>query len=609
MCGMFAYVGHGNAVPVLLEGLKRLEYRGCDSAGIAFINNDQLVVVKKEGRVAVLEKELGEELFQGSSIGIGHTRWATHGKPCDRNSHPHLDCTGKFAIVHNGIIENYLQLKSMLIEKGHRFVSDTDTEVFAHLLEDLYNGDLFEAVREAEKMIKGSYAIACLSEHEPNRLVAVRKNSPLIVGLGEGEYFFASDISAVLSYTRKVQIVNNGETVILDEKGPRIFNVSGPVEREIMHIEWDTEVADKGDYDHFMLKEIFEQPRVLGDSIKSRVDQVNKLVDINEINIDEKTLEDCDRIYITACGTAYHAGLVGKYAIEKLVRVPVEVEVASEFRYRDPMITERSLVIVLSQSGETADTLAALRLAKEKGARVLAITNTVGSTVTREADDVMYTWAGPETAVASTKGYVTQLSVMYLLAGYFAQLLGTVPKEEISALVDALLEVPAKVEKILEQAEEIKEIAEAIVNSNSCFYIGRGLDYPVSMEGALKLKEVSYIHAESYAAGELKHGPLALIEKDTPVIALATQEHVYEKTVSNVEEVIARGGFTIAVTFEGDKNLGEIVDRNIQIPKTLPLISPILSVIPLQLLAYYVAVKRGNDVDKPRTLTKSVTVE
>ncbi len=608
MCGIVGYIGKGNAVPILLEGLKRLEYRGYDSAGIAVLNNEHLRVVKREGRIAVLEEELGKETIH-SSIGIGHTRWATHGRPCDRNSHPHLDCTGKFAVVHNGIIENYLQLKEMLIKKGHKFVSDTDTEVFAHLVEELYNGDLFKAVAEAAKMIEGSYAIVCLTEHEHNRLVAVRKNSPLIIGLGEGEYFFASDIPAVLSRTRKVQIVNDGEVVILDENGPRIFNSSGPVEREVMTIQWDSEAAEKGGYDHFMLKEIFEQPRALADTIRSRVDRQNKLVDLKEINIDADMLKKIDRIYITACGTAYHAGLVGKYAIEKMARLPVEVDLASEFRYRDPMITENSLVIVISQSGETADTLAALRLAKEKGARVLAVTNVVGSSVAREADDVLFTWAGPEIAVASTKAYVTQLAAMYLIAGYFAQLLGTVPKEEISALVDALLEVPAKVEKILEQAEDIKELAETIINHSSCFFIGRGMDYAVSMEGALKLKEISYIHAEAYAAGELKHGTLALIEKGTPVIALATQDHVYEKTVSNVEEVIAREGFTIAVTFEGDDNLSGIVDRTIYIPKTLSFISPILSVVPLQLLAYYAAVKRGCDVDKPRNLAKSVTVE
>jgi len=608
MCGIVGYIGRRNAVPVLLDGLQRLEYRGYDSAGIAVLNNNRLKVVKKQGRLAVLREELGDDIPH-CNMGIGHTRWATHGRPCDRNSHPHLDCTGRFAVVHNGIIENYQQLKEMLVAKGHRFGSETDTEIFVHLLEEIYNGDLFEAVRKAEEMIEGSYAIVAMTEYEPGRLVAVRKNSPLIIGLGNGEYFFASDIPAVLSHTRNIQIVKDGEIVILDEKGPRIFDSSGMVTREVTYIEWDSEAAEKSGYDHFMLKEIFEQPKALGDTIRSRINSGEKTVNLKEVNITRGMLERLDRVYIVACGTAYHAGLVGKYAIEKLVRVPVEADLASEFRYRDPMITENSLVIVVSQSGETADTLAALRLAREKGARVLAVTNVVGSSVAREADDVLFTWAGPEIAVASTKAYETQLAALYLIAGYFAQLLGTAAREDIARLVAALEVIPGQVERVLERAEGIKDLADTIAGRSSCFFIGRGMDYAVSMEGALKLKEISYIHAEAYAAGELKHGTLALIEKGTPVIALATQEHVYEKTVSNVEEVIAREGYTMAVTFEGDDNLSRIADETIYIPRTLPFISPILSVVPLQLLAYYAAVKRGCDVDKPRNLAKSVTVE
>jgi len=608
MCGIVGYIGKRNAVPVLLDGLQRLEYRGYDSAGIAVLNNNRLKVVKKQGRLAVLREELGNDIPH-CNIGIGHTRWATHGRPCDRNSHPHLDCTGRFAVVHNGIIENYQQLKEMLLAKGHRFGSETDTEIFVHLLEEIYNGDLFEAVRKAEEMIEGSYAIVAMTEYEPGRLVAVRKDSPLIIGLGAGEYFFASDIPAVLNHTRNIQIVKDGEIVTLDEKGPRIFNSSGMVTREVTYIEWDSEAAEKSGYDHFMLKEIFEQPKALGDTIRSRINSGEKTVNLKEVDITRGVLERLDRVYIVACGTAYHAGLVGKYAVEKLARMPVETDLASEFRYRDPMITENSLVIVVSQSGETADTLAALRLAREKGARVLAVTNVVGSSVAREADDVLFTWAGPEIAVASTKAYATQLAALYLIAGYFAQLLGTAAREDIARLVAALEVIPGQVERILERAEGIKDLADTIAGHSSCFFIGRGMDYAVSMEGALKLKEISYIHAEAYAAGELKHGTLALIEKGTPVIALATQEHVYEKTASNVEEVIAREGYTIAVTFEGDDNLSRIADETIYIPRTLPFISPILSVVPLQLLAYYAAVKRGCDVDKPRNLAKSVTVE
>ena len=608
MCGIVGYIGKQNAVPVLLDGLKKLEYRGYDSAGIAILNDSHLKVTKKEGRLDVLCGKLAENLPY-SNIGIGHTRWATHGRPCDRNAHPHADCTGKFAVAHNGIIENYQELRNELIAKGHKFNSDTDTEIFAHLVEEFYDGDLFKAVGKAEEKVEGAYAVVVITEHEPGRLVAVRKNSPLIVGLGEGECFFASDIPAVLKHTRRIQIIEDGETVILDENGAHIFDNKGPVTRDITYIDWDSKAAEKGGYPHFMLKEICEQPRALRDTIHSRINVNEKSVNLHEVNITSEQLKEIDRIYIAACGTAYHAGLVGKYAIESLCRIPVEADLASEFRYRNPMLTEKSLLIVVSQSGETADTLAALRLAQDHGSRVLAVTNVVGSSVAREADDVLFTWAGPEIAVASTKAYVTQLAAMYLIAGHFAQLLGTTAPEEIANLVAGLENIPEDVGRILSQSSSIEELAVSLAEHDNCFFIGRGMDYAVSMEGSLKLKEISYIHAEAYAAGELKHGTLALIEPETPVIGLVTQDHVYEKTVSNIEEVIAREAHTIAVAYEGDDKVSKIVDSTIYIPNILPLLSPILAVVPLQLLAYYAAVHRGCDVDKPRNLAKSVTVE
>ncbi|MGI6554627.1 MAG: glutamine--fructose-6-phosphate transaminase (isomerizing) [Bacillota bacterium] len=608
MCGIVGYLGKGNAVPILLDGLRKLEYRGYDSAGIAILNDNHLRVTKREGRLDVLQGELGENLPL-SHIGIGHTRWATHGRPCDRNSHPHQDCTGKFAVVHNGIIENYQQLRNELAQKGHRFNSDTDTEIFAHLVEEYYEGSLLEAVRRAEEKVEGSYAVVAMTEHEPDRLVAVRRNSPLIVGIGDGEYFFASDIPAVLDHTRKIQIIEDGETVVLDGNGISIFNGQKQVTRDTVQVNWDSRAAEKGGYPHFMLKEIFEQPRALRDTVHPRINEEKLEICLDEVNITAQQLKDTDRVFIAACGTAYHAGLIGKYAIESLARIPVEIDLASEFRYKNPMVTEKSLLIVVSQSGETADTLAALRLAKEHGARVLAVTNVVGSSVAREADDVLFTWAGPEIAVASTKAYVTQLAAMFLIAGHFAELLGTVSKKEIAGLVSALNNLPDQVAKILEQKESIEQLAVSLAANNNCFFIGRGMDYAVAMEGSLKLKEISYMHAEAYAAGELKHGTLALIEEGTPVIGLVTQDHVYEKTVSNIEEVIARDAQTIVVTYEGDDKVSKIADSTIFIPNTVPLVAPILAVVPLQLLAYYAAVHRGCDVDKPRNLAKSVTVE
>ncbi|GAB7387176.1 glutamine--fructose-6-phosphate transaminase (isomerizing) [Bacillaceae bacterium] len=612
MCGIVGYIGnddHHNAQQILIDGLKKLEYRGYDSAGIAVLNGKGLDVVKTQGRLAKLEEQLRRRPLQGS-IGIGHTRWATHGKPSDINSHPHTDETGKFAVVHNGIIENYLELKEELARKGYKFVSETDTEVIAHLLADLYDGDIVSTVRKAVKRMTGAYALAILTEHEPDKLVAVRVASPLVIGLGEGCNFIGSDIPAILEHTRDVYILEDGEMAVLTADSVELFTTDGrPVQRDVFKVEWDLVQAEKGGYDHFMLKEIHEQPQAFRDTLAGRISRDGMRVTLNELSLSEEELKRIDRICIVACGTAYHAGLVGKYVIEELTRIPVEVDVASEYRYRRPIITENTLVIVISQSGETADTLAALRESKQLGAKVVAITNVVGSSVAREADEVLYTWAGPEIAVASTKAYTSQLIALYLFAIYLAQVKGTKEQAELSALIDGLFQLPEQAQAVLAQAEEIKVLAEKIAKHQNMFFIGRGLDYAVSLEGSLKLKEISYIHSEAYAAGELKHGTLALIEDGIPVVAVATQEEIFDKMVSNIKEVKARGAYVIGVGVAGDAELAKSVDEVLTIPRTLPLLAPALAVIPLQLLAYYACLARGYDVDKPRNLAKSVTVE
>lgn len=609
MCGIVGYIGKRNSQEILLDGLKKLEYRGYDSAGVAVYTADGLQIKKAKGRIANLESKLGETPLNGS-VGIGHTRWATHGKPSDVNSHPHTDNSLKFSVVHNGIIENYIALKEELISKGHVFVSETDTEVISHLIASLYEGDILKAVQKAVKHMTGAFALGVLTEFEPDRLVAVRQASPLIIGIGEGENFIGSDIPAILEYTRNVFILNDGEMALLTRDAVELMTLEGNfISREMFHVDWDIVTAEKAGFDHFMLKEIYDQPKAYRDTMGSRIAPDGKSVTLNELTITPEAIRKISRVHIVACGTAFHAGMVGKYVIEKMARIPVETDVASEYRYRSPIITKDTLVIVVSQSGETADTLAALREAKRCGAHVLAITNVVGSSVAREANDIITTWAGPEIAVASTKAYTSQLIGFYLLGLHLAQTLGTQTPEEIAEVITAMKELPAQVSEILEQAEALKVVAEEMAKHDNLFFIGRGLDYAVALEGSLKLKEISYIHSEAYAAGELKHGTLALIEDDIPVIALATQHELLEKTVSNIKEVKARGANVLGIAVEGETELQKSVDSTFIIPKTLDVLTPALSVIPLQLLSYYASLARGNDVDKPRNLAKSVTVE
>jgi glucosamine--fructose-6-phosphate aminotransferase (isomerizing) len=609
MCGIVGYIGRQNSQEILLEGLKKLEYRGYDSAGIAVFTSHGLEVSKAKGRIANLEAQLNGAPLRGSA-GIGHTRWATHGKPSDINSHPHTDDTQKFSVVHNGIIENYLALKEELIALGHVFVSETDTEVISHLIADAYDGDIVVAVQKAVKRMTGAFALGVLTEYEPDKLVAVRLASPLIIGVGDGENFIGSDIPAILEYTRDVYILQDGEMAILTREGVELRTLEGNyISRELFHVDWDIITAEKAGFAHFMLKEIHEQPKAYRDTMGSRIDAAGEKIVFNDLKLTSEQINKIDRVHIVACGTAYHAGLIGKNAIERLARIPVEIDVASEYRYRSPIITAETLVIVVSQSGETADTLAALREAKRCGATVLAITNVVGSTVAREAHDCITTWAGPEIAVASTKAYTSQLIAFYLFSLYLAQIKGTQSADYISEVIKALRTLPEQVESILGQAGIIRAFAEEISTHNDLFFIGRGMDYATAQEGSLKLKEISYIHSEAYAAGELKHGTLALIEEGVPVIALATQEDLFEKTVSNIKEVKARGANVLGISAEGEHELIKSVDQYFAIPKTIGLLMPALSVIPLQLLAYYASLARGNDVDKPRNLAKSVTVE
>ncbi|GBG05913.1 glutamine--fructose-6-phosphate aminotransferase [Paenibacillus agaridevorans] len=610
MCGIVGYIGNRGSQEILLEGLKKLEYRGYDSAGIAVFTDKGLEIKKSKGRLAMLEDKLKGEPLEGS-VGIGHTRWATHGKPSDVNSHPHTDNSLKFSVVHNGIVENYLDLKDELIAKGHVFVSETDTEVISHLVADEYNGNIVEAVQRAVKRMRGAFALGVLTEYEPERLVAVRFASPLVIGIGEGENFIGSDIPAILEHTRNVYILNDGEMAVLTRNGVELMTTDGDtISKEIFHVDWDLVTAEKAGFDHFMLKEIYEQPKAYRDTMLGRIADDGKSVHLKELSMTDDYIRSIRKIHIVACGTAYHAGLVGKSVIETLARIPVENDVASEYRYRSPIITPDTLVIVVSQSGETADTLAALREAQKNGARVLAITNVVGSSVAREANDVITTWAGPEIAVASTKAYTSQLIAFYLLGLHLARVAGTQEQAAVEEIIAGLHALPEQVESILEQALLLKQVAESMAHHKSLFFIGRGVDYAVAQEGSLKLKEISYIHSEAYAAGELKHGTLALIEDGVPVIALVTQELLYEKTLSNIKEVKARGAHVLAVANSGfEDEVAKSVDEVFSIPKTLPILSPALAVVPLQLLSYYASLALGHDVDKPRNLAKSVTVE
>jgi glucosamine--fructose-6-phosphate aminotransferase (isomerizing) len=608
MCGIVGYIGKRDSQNILLEGLKKLEYRGYDSAGVAIHTTKGLELRKSKGRISELETRLEAQPLTGFA-GIGHTRWATHGKPSDANSHPHTDNDMKISVVHNGIIENHMQLKEELELLGYRFSSETDTEVLSHLIAHHYEGNLVEAVRKAVSLVRGAYAIAVLSEHEPDKLVAVRWSSPLIIGVGEGENFIGSDIPAILEHTRDVYILNDGEMAVLTRDGVELMTLEGNfIAMQLFRIDWDLMVAEKSGYDTFMLKEIHEQPRAYQDTMRGRIDEGKKII-LPGVELSAVQIRGLKQIHIVACGTAYHAALIGKTVIERLTRIPVEVDLASEYRYRRPVFRKNMLVIAVSQSGETADTLAAMREAKQWGARVMAITNVIGSSVAREADDVLFTLAGPEVAVASTKAYSSQLIAFYLLGMFMAQSLETLDQAALIELIAMLEQLPAQVEGMLGSMKPVRHLAEQISNQNHLFFIGRGLDYSLAMEASLKLKEISYIHSEAYAAGELKHGSLALIEEGTPVIALATQELLMEKTVSNIKEVKARGAYVIALTLEGHTELEKTADQVIYVPRTISLFTPALAVVPLQLLAYYTASIRGNYVDKPRNLAKSVTVE
>ena len=609
MCGIVGYIGEQEAVPILIDGLKKLEYRGYDSAGVAVYSNGDLFICKTKGRLLNLEEKM-EAMTINATVGIGHTRWATHGEPSDINSHPHTNKSGDIAVVHNGIIENYLRLKEWLQDKGYEFISDTDTEVVAHLINYFYRGSLLDAVINTLRRIEGSYALGVISKGNPDELIAVRKDSPLVVGLGQGENFIASDIPAILACTRDVYLLEDKEIAVITRDDVKVYNEEGePIKKERFRVEWDITAAEKGGYEHFMIKEIHEQPQALKATLSPRLAEDHRTFALDEINLDNDMMKGLNKIFIVACGTAYHAGVVGKNLIENLSGVSVEVDIASEFRYRNPVLQEGQLVLVISQSGETADTLAALRLVKKKGIPVIAITNVVGSTVSREADSVFYTWAGPEIAVASTKAYTTQLMSMYLFALHLGRLRGRISDEDYSKFVDALTNIPGQVSQILNDKSIIQRFANQQFNAKNIFFIGRGLDYAVAMEGSLKLKEISYIHSEAYPAGELKHGTIALIEEGTLVVALATQEHLFDKMLSNIKEVKARGAVVMAVVMEGNTEIEKAADLIINIPRTLPSVAPILMAVPLQLFAYYVAVEKGCDVDKPRNLAKSVTVE
>jgi len=608
MCGIVGYIGDHQAQDVLMYGLSKLEYRGYDSAGIAVLDQCQKInITKKKGRIKNLEEALEKKGLTGS-IGIGHTRWATHGEPSDINAHPHASIDKKIAVVHNGIIENYMELKEELIKAGHLFVSDTDTEVIAHLLRNMYNGDIVDTVQRAIKKLRGSYALGVLCAEEPDKIIAVRKDSPLIVGLGEHENYIASDIPAILKYTRDVYLLDNGEIAILTKDKIDVIDQYGnSAGKQVFKVDWDLGDAEKGGFDHFMLKEIYEQPRALKNSISGRSFADHILLD--EIKITAEDLNKITRINIVACGTAYHAGMIGKYYIEKFARITVETEAASEYRYKDPLLDDKTLLIVISQSGETADTLAALRLAKEKGARIIAITNVVGSSIAREADEVLYTNAGPEIAVASTKAYVTQVTCLTMLAMHLGQLKETFNSEEMQAMHQGLVAMPDMVQNILDDQDGIKDFAYHNFKIKDLYYIGRGLDYYTCLEGALKSKEVSYIHSDAYIAGELKHGSIALIEPGTILIAVCTQENIYEKMLSNIKEVKARGAIVLAITQEKHQEILSEVDHAIFIPNMNDQLTPIPTTVYLQLLGYYLAVARGCDVDKPKNLAKSVTVE
>ena len=608
MCGIIGYIGKKNAVTVIIEGLKRLEYRGYDSAGIAFFQDDKINVVRCKGKIRNLAALVEAEKLS-SSTAIGHTRWATHGKPSEENAHPHR--SGGIVIVHNGIIENFLSLKKKLVKKGYEFKSETDTEVLCHLIRDHAEAlPLEDAVREALKEVRGAYALAVINEKEPNKIVGARKDSPLVVGLGSNEYFIASDVPAFLNYSREVMSLGEEEMVVITGDGVVVTDLNGnTVHKEIESITWSPSMAEKGGYRHFMLKEIFEQPRAVSDTIRGRFSIETGEVNLDEFGLSSEGIQKIKKIYIVACGTSWHAALAGKYMIEEFSRMPVEVDVASEFRYRNPLIGSENLMIVITQSGETADTLAAQREAKRSGARVLSICNVVGSTSAREADAVCYTHSGPEIGVASTKAFLTQVASVYMLAVALGQLRGTINIERSKELLEELLQLPGKIEKSLALDDDIKEIARNYFKAKGFIYLGRNINYPIALEGALKLKEISYIHAEGYPAGEMKHGPIALIDEELPVVILAPKDNLFEKMMTSIQEVNSRGGKIIAISNDGNSEVCEISRDCILVPDSNPYLSALLMAVPLQLLAYHIGVFRGCDVDQPRNLAKSVTVE
>lgn len=610
MCGIVGYIGFNQASDFLLDGMAKLEYRGYDSAGIAVIGPENVIKIqKKVGRLANLEAIVKADPNEGT-VGIGHTRWATHGRPSDMNAHPHASEDGKFAVVHNGIIENYMPLKEELIEKGYYFKSETDTEVVAHLLEDMYDGDFVSTVRRMLARVDGAYALEIICADEPDKIICTKKENPLVIGLGKGENFVASDIPAIINYTRDTYILSDGELAIVTRDNVSVFDREGnAIDKEVFHVSWNAEAAEKGGYEHFMLKEIHDQPKAVRDTFGTHISEDGKTVHFEELNWTADDVAAFNKILIVACGTAYHAGLVTKQYIENLARIPVSVEIASEYRYSNPLTDDKTLCIVISQSGETSDTLAALKEAKRHGAKSLAITNVVGSSISREADNTVYTWAGPEISVASTKAYTTQLVAGLLFAVYLGQLNGKMDPALGAEILCGVKSLPTLIHEIFEVDEDMKAFAKHYGFKSDAFFLGRAIDYAVAMEGALKLKEISYIHAEAYAGGELKHGTLALIEEGVPVIALATQEDVYDKMISNIREVKAREAVVIGIGMKGDEELSKHVDHTIYVPRANKFIAPILAVVPLQLLAYYAAITRGADVDKPRNLAKSVTVE
>jgi glucosamine--fructose-6-phosphate aminotransferase (isomerizing) len=618
MCGIVGYIGNQRAVPIILDGLRKLEYRGYDSAGIAVLNGDSHLSVRRaSGKLRNLEEAIRMNPLEGP-YGIGHTRWATHGRPTEENAHPHRDCTGDIVVVHNGIIENYLQLKHQLQLEGHKFVTETDTEVVAHLVEKYYEGNLEEASRKAVRELRGVFALGIIASSDPNKIVAARLGPPIVVGLGDGEYFVASDVPAILSHTRDMFFLSDGDMATLTLDGVHLTDFNGrPVKRAISHITWDPILAEKGGYKHFMLKEIFEQPRAVRDTMLGRVGQESGRIFLDEMDIVPKAFREFESIKLIACGTSWHAALAGKFMIERLARIPVEVDYGSEFRYRDPIVSGKALTVVISQSGETADTIAAQREAKSKGSKTLAICNVVGSMITREAAGTLLTHAGPEIGVASTKAFTSQLTALFILAMHLGQVRETLTPDDSLKLVEELIRIPGKLETVLSHDTIYEELVKKLFRANDFLYLGRGVHFPIALEGALKLKEISYIHAEGYPAGEMKHGPNALIDENLPVVVLCTRDRKsdasklrYEKTISNIQEVKARSGIVIAVVCDDDREeVGKMADHLITVPHSDEMLLPILEIVPLQLLAYHIAVRRGCDVDQPRNLAKSVTVE